>query len=1155
MQSLWLMVLAWRWTPLLAAGAALGFFSLKLRNSHKRWKRGWLSGAISARLQTARTQAPKKMTAKISWRGHVGSSRLASIQIFDQILSYFQHTLLLEIKQIVFPSVISFILIFFTITLFFILPHQTSIPYIHKWQDVQSILTIDLQKDDKTFGDRVIGAFSGLLLVVIALIIFVAESIRDDNDSERKRVLVRISWLWPLGVAATLMPFGFLWSPARGATVLLECVLASFTLLAFARVIRALLDPDTRAQNRIGLLRSRIKGMIFESVSERIGNTILLDQIGPGKYIDTIHYTFARSWVANEAADYIFVDAAVDGWLSDVHLEELKKLGELLDRYARENLGFVLRESGPVPDAAQEGGKYRAPPQNHLEVRKVYLLKRYREEIPQDSAFYGKRRSLLALPAEFERDQSLLSEIHAKIPYIFRFTRDAPSSVSIRREMEGTKDQLSRAIREHALGAIDDLRQIYLQISEEFLTQLVEIGGGYSAEQARKERGSFFQSWTEIHWIVGDVRELIVIASEIDNADVFGKIGFLPFAIVMRALQVSDHYLFQQFFQFAPFIYFLASEKTSDSPARKWMAENSWRWSKEIVNFYIESELNNPKITEERLAEMQDFALFSLRVFQDILKSMADKRDVPAFLVVAGEFRKLYERFRNEKPHPSLGFLRSQLDQTTDENVRITLLKTLRHRETRDECSNVLEISIDSIFLALGGRLLAQLFSEPDNEQGTTLLNAVKSMLPNGLEQLAASYADASDWRTSERWGWDDWDSIADGKARWVDKHTKLNQIFAVRALEMFAPLTALQRESIKFPVGHSLAEMARENNTQGINATLIDIETRPDRWQNVLSEEARNCIPDLRACLAAVVAAQRVSLAERTRESVLDPKKLSEFRTELTQAFHDNIRLRPIIGAKNAIELRLSEEPNEGVPSLSINQIDDKDAFVEQDRTSYVGWGRGYGEGLAKGENEGIYSEIIAGAGLKREILSGGIIESITSALNEIQFEDPIILHSIDYVCEVEEIRASAFFVPKYEINPTSPWSDFYGFIGNINIENRQVPVFDIFVHSTDLNNKIIIVDINRFMRVIQYYPGNNEINADYVSHNILIRVTDLNESENIREDIIAQNPPWLNEIADRGAYLCGRVLVNVIERYRVAIIDRTQAICFNYRPRSEST
>ena len=190
------------------------------------------------------------------------------------------------------------------VALFFVVPRPPSVStaWQSTWHDWWVGLTTDLASEGK-IGDAITGAFTGLVVVVIALIVFVAESIRDDNDYERKRQLVKISWLWPLGVAATLMPFGFLWSAARGFTVLLEVLVAGLTILALGSVLRSLLDPETRARNRFSLLRSRVRRTVIDSARERVGNTVLLGQLGPGNRIDTFQYLTSRSLIETMSKD------------------------------------------------------------------------------------------------------------------------------------------------------------------------------------------------------------------------------------------------------------------------------------------------------------------------------------------------------------------------------------------------------------------------------------------------------------------------------------------------------------------------------------------------------------------------------------------------------------------------------------------------------------------------------------------------------------------------------------------------------------------------------------------------------------------------------------------------------------------------------------
>ena len=788
-----------------------------------------------------------------------------------------------------------------------------------------------------------------------------------------------------------------------------------------------------------------------------------------------------------------------------------------------------------------------------LDVKKAYLLKRYREEIPPDSIFYGKSRSLFALPEEFAQSTAVLADVHAAIPHIFRFTKEEPSSAAIRREMQGTKDQLAQAIRDHALGEIDDLRQAYLQISEEFLLQLVELGGGYSAEQAQKERGNYFESWTEIRWLLCDLRELIIIAVDAGNTDVLGKIAFLPFAIAMRAVQARDHFLFQQFFQFASLLYILGIEKPEDSPVRAWMIERSWRWPKEIADFYIGHGLDAKTSTPEDLEQMRDFALYSLRVYQDLLKLMADKRDITAFGTVAHEVRKLYGRFREADDQPNLAILRFQLEHTQNDEQRELVTSQLERQEKRQAVAAAINMAIDEIFLALAGRVLAQRLEAPEDAVTGHLLDAIIALLPNSLDTLAATFAEASGWHASDTWGWNQWDMVADGEAHWVDTHSKLNQIFAVRALQLLAVLPPETRTAIQLPANHTLAEMAREGNPQGLLATLNAIEANPGRWRTVLSQEARNCIGVLREGLSAALNAERELAAERTRNAPLNSEKITEFRGELVRSFAESGRLRHILEAKRALEIDLSKSPGAPVRSLGINQIDDKNAFIAQEQTSYAGWGRGYGQGIAQGEDEEAFAAMIEAAKIKHPIISGDIVTAIRRVITEAKLKEPIILQSLVFDARYAEIDRNPGFTPKYKPDLHTPWRDFNGFMGLLTFGTQQVPVFDTFVRRPDSQNKILILDAQQFLRWLQFAPDHDPGEQTYADGQLLIRVIDLNSDRKQRDEIIAQNPPWLAQQRDPIAYLRGRVLLNIFEKFHIKILDANQAVCLTL-PRAVS-
>ena len=676
-----------------------------------------------------------------------------------------------------------------------------------------------------------------------------------------------------------------------------------------------------------------------------------------------------------------------------------------------------------------------------MAVRNVYLLKRYREEIPSDTTFYGKQRSILALPEGFGQDPALLAEIRTTLSHIFRFTLEEPSSAVVRREMQGTKDQLGHAIRDHALGTIEELRQTYLQIAEEFLTLLVELGGGYTAEQAQKERSSF-GSWSEVRWLQTDLRELIVIAVEAGNTDVVGTIGFLPFAIAIRAIQVCDHFLFQQFLQFATFFYFLAADQLPDLRLRGFLTDRSWRWPKEIVDIYVTPDLSSKAASRDDLLATRDFATNTQRVFQDVLKSMADKRDVAAFTSVANEFKRLFRGFLERNDPHNAALIRIQLEHVVDATQRADLEARVAVETVREETATALRTNTSMIFLALYSRVFAQHLENPLDQALQQLLQQIRSGLPSALEELTAAYAEASNGRTADLWGWDEWDLVADGEAHFIDSHTKLNQSFAVLALEKMAALPPAGRNQVVLPSSHSLADMVREGNQQGLLATLSRMEEDPQRFEAVLSEDARACIGVFRERLVDVRMREQERDEERTRNAALDNDKLTQFREGVQRHFAESRKLHAILSEAGAVEERLTENPGAAIPAMGYNQLDNKGAFIAQENTSYLDWDRAYGEGLAQSEDEAAFQTIIGGAGQTEDVVPGRLIEAVSAATDGL--DEPIMLQSLEFEAEYAELHQSPAFMARHIPELRSKWMSFRGFMGVMtHRDSRQISNF----------------------------------------------------------------------------------------------------------------
>ena len=202
----WHAVTGWPWTPLFVFVVIVVTILGSISYAHRRWKKGWLSGLIDERLSAIRKQRSTTRKRRLRWTDRrllASELRLTVLETWDKLLDYSKLRFGEQYRDLRFPSPLSFAIIAIIVAAFFFLPRPPQLTAIVHWRlrDWWQLLTADLAGDSARTEGLITGAFTGLAVVVIALIVFVAESIRDNKDPERKKVLVRISYLWPLGVA------------------------------------------------------------------------------------------------------------------------------------------------------------------------------------------------------------------------------------------------------------------------------------------------------------------------------------------------------------------------------------------------------------------------------------------------------------------------------------------------------------------------------------------------------------------------------------------------------------------------------------------------------------------------------------------------------------------------------------------------------------------------------------------------------------------------------------------------------------------------------------------------------------------------------------------------------------------------------------------
>lgn len=773
-------------------------------------------------------------------------------------------------------------------------------------------------------------------------------------------------------------------------------------------------------------------------------------------------------------------------------------------------------------------------------------MRRFREEIPPNSLFAANQRALFAIPQEFAQNAALVSDIRASVPFVFRFTKDEPSSAAWQREMKATKDQLSFAIQSSALGQVSELRLSYISIAEEFLELLAEYGGKYSAEQAKQERSNIFESWSEIGWLVSDLRELIEIASATNNRSILGDIAFLPFAISSRAVHARDHFLFQQFFGFASLLYFLARQKQDHKPVQEWLVDRSSRWPLDICQFYILPILESDGSTSEELSDALNFAKHSLRVYQDLLKAAADDADTKSFALFLTNFERLYKRLRDAQPQSPL--IRIRLQHLEAGSERELQEKRLLQAEKREGIAVELNQAKYRILLALGGRVLARILAGKfDDRNARHILELIQDKLPTNIDQLTTAYTEAAGFSEADFWGWDQWDLIADGQAHFIDTFTNLNQMYALHAIRLLSTISPSDRSAIKLSPSSALADLAGEQNSRGIIATLEKVKQNIENWQTVLPELSAECIEILRSMLLAAAEKQKAIEEERVRNAELDNFRVEKFKREVIEHFFQTAQLRSVFTKKGIVELK-KEFSSEW---LGYNQLDEKEAFIAEPPSDHVGWGQAYGEGLARSEDQDVFKKLINAAGVKQKARSGSLVKKILDQLDGAGSDQLILLHSLNYLSEQSEFERISKFIRRYDPNlPPSEFIDIDTFTGVFVLNGNYHPMFRVHIQDDTFVDKVLLIRADTYMRWQQLVVRGSYEPVESVREALSIDVVDLNANSILRNEIIESKPSWLSSKENAEAYLRSKVVIKVREAFQIDICDPKAGICIDFRP-----
>ena len=307
-------------------------------------------------------------------------------------------------SQVYFPSWASFGIITFFAALLVTIGHLPS--------DMVKMSQIT-QADQNGLQSNLVAIHAGIGTIIFALIIFVAESLRDDEGKDRARVLLRESFLFPLTIAEVLVFFGFLRGDINWLILVPIALVGLAAILSLSRLLAVLLNKYKFNKKRLELLKERIKRSIGLAINQRLGNAVLMEKLGEEK----IELTYLPAGILDDDNErYFYFSTTQTGTVTDIHFDVLTELAQKLEEMGnKKGLSFYENKAMPIPLTDQSVSPDIAgipiSQKKYAHDRTRYILRKYKDPIEEeDKRIFAVSKALM----EKSEDRDKISDLDRK---------------------------------------------------------------------------------------------------------------------------------------------------------------------------------------------------------------------------------------------------------------------------------------------------------------------------------------------------------------------------------------------------------------------------------------------------------------------------------------------------------------------------------------------------------------------------------------------------------------------------------------------------------------------------------------------------------------------------------------------------------------------
>ena len=656
------------------------------------------------------------------------------------------------------------------------------------------------------------------------------------------------------------------------------------------------------------------------------------------------------------------------------------------------------------------------------------------------------------------RDQSVAVFVHAasfndgvssQVQRCFKIVSELPQED---REVEEAFSYLTeQALRSIEAGRLEQFHEVLVALREPIRVTLEEFRSYGIEFDAEAARSVFSFEWQPLERPFHAYERILEAAARSNDSDIVQEAAYWPYSVMKLAMDEGDHFFFRRAVQYYTWLYQLSRSAASER-ASELLGDRSWRHPKEFGSMILTFGFRGVMDVAE-LGRLQAYVDELHTTYTDVLKLAMD----------ASDRRHLERAAAGFWPTFDIGFATAN-SQIAEYMLDLVELPSHLGELDRAKANTLRHISDvrGALWITLGG-WVCHLWQ-------TSQISAEFAAYSFGLIQQ--QFHDfRSLWRAfNSAFRYESGDRLP--ISRWLMREQPEGQVVSLRPESLIALFfTLVSLAIIPEEIAERLHTLATPRDASWartqIDSSIAEVRANPSRWEQIGVDVSQVEKQDALKALA-----EGAEKEEKRREELhimeqpLSAAKLAEFKTDFLDGWASAGLLRRLLQDAQAIEY--SQEPPPGRRIQGIWRMVRKGAFVEETgSTFWMETGRGFGSGMANGEDNAIYKALSRRARryrLGRQTVARKLSELIRR-LRDDGFTADVILFAGQYTV-LGRLEQADEYVPSYRLtdNPAPYLQGTF----------QGIPIY---MHQSADTSEFLVVSLRRVGKAVQYLTENESI------------------------------------------------------------------------------